>query len=228
MAFIGTGVEYGLHCLLWLVERPSTSPSSRDLAELQGIRPRSLPKSCRNLRRPESLQRPRGCAAATGSRGPPIRSACWMSWMQSTARSRYSTANKYAGAALYSAASRPNGRQEACAASTRRCFAPNTRCVTNWRAPVFPTSPKPSTTKRPTVSVPWCKFGCRLAPSAASPGGKITTDHGEDGSTALMLIKQRTAMMKRLLLAAALSGASNHQARTALAFDPRPLVCRDR
>lgn len=44
MAFIGTGVEYGLHCLLWLVERPSGPPSSRDLAELQGISPSFVAK----------------------------------------------------------------------------------------------------------------------------------------------------------------------------------------
>jgi Rrf2 family protein len=37
MAHFGNSVEYGLHCLLWLVE-PLTEPaSSRDLAELQGV-----------------------------------------------------------------------------------------------------------------------------------------------------------------------------------------------
>lgn len=44
MAHLGNGVEYGLHCLLWLVG-PITEPaSSRDLAELQGISPSFLAK----------------------------------------------------------------------------------------------------------------------------------------------------------------------------------------
>lgn len=37
MAYIGTGVEYALHCLLWLVDPAEQRPSSRDLAELQGV-----------------------------------------------------------------------------------------------------------------------------------------------------------------------------------------------
>ncbi len=39
MAFISTGVEYGLHCLLFLVKQGglNASPGSRDLADLQGI-----------------------------------------------------------------------------------------------------------------------------------------------------------------------------------------------
>lgn len=39
MAFIGTGVEYGLHCLLYLTDPAgrASSPSVRDLAELQGV-----------------------------------------------------------------------------------------------------------------------------------------------------------------------------------------------
>jgi Rrf2 family protein len=44
MAYIGTGVEYGLHCLLWLVGSPSEPASSRDLADLQGISPSFLAK----------------------------------------------------------------------------------------------------------------------------------------------------------------------------------------
>ena len=36
MAYFGASVEYALHCLLWLVEPPEASPSSRDLAEFQG------------------------------------------------------------------------------------------------------------------------------------------------------------------------------------------------
>jgi Rrf2 family protein len=37
MAHLGSGVEYGLHCLLWLVGSHSEPASSRDLADLQGI-----------------------------------------------------------------------------------------------------------------------------------------------------------------------------------------------
>lgn len=37
MAYIGTGVEYALHCLLWLVDPLEQRPSSRDLAEIQGV-----------------------------------------------------------------------------------------------------------------------------------------------------------------------------------------------
>ena len=44
MAHIPTSVEYGIHCLLWLVDPASGQPSSRDLAELQGISPSFLAK----------------------------------------------------------------------------------------------------------------------------------------------------------------------------------------
>jgi Rrf2 family protein len=44
MAHITTSVEYGLHCLLWLVGNDDTPVSSRDLAELQGISPSFLAK----------------------------------------------------------------------------------------------------------------------------------------------------------------------------------------
>jgi len=44
MAHITTSVEYGIHCLLWLVDPASGQPSSRDLAELQGISPSFLAK----------------------------------------------------------------------------------------------------------------------------------------------------------------------------------------
>ncbi len=48
MAFIGTGVEYGLHCLLWLAAgtdlESAAAASSRDLAELQGVSPSFVAK----------------------------------------------------------------------------------------------------------------------------------------------------------------------------------------
>lgn len=44
MAHLTSSVEYGIHCLLWLVDPDSGQPSSRDLAELQGISPSFLAK----------------------------------------------------------------------------------------------------------------------------------------------------------------------------------------
>ncbi|CAH1387494.1 RrF2 family transcriptional regulator [Candidatus Nitrotoga sp. M5] len=44
MAHITVKVEYGLHCLLWLIEADAVPLSSRDLAELQGISPSFLVK----------------------------------------------------------------------------------------------------------------------------------------------------------------------------------------
>ena len=37
MAYIGTGVEYALHCLLWIASPLEHPPSGRDLAEMQGV-----------------------------------------------------------------------------------------------------------------------------------------------------------------------------------------------
>ena len=40
MSLYGASVEYGLHCLLYLVDLPQeVVPSSRDLAEFQGVSP---------------------------------------------------------------------------------------------------------------------------------------------------------------------------------------------
>ena len=44
MAHLTVSVEYGLHCLMWLVSSGDTPLSSRDLAELQGISPSFLAK----------------------------------------------------------------------------------------------------------------------------------------------------------------------------------------
>lgn len=44
MAHLTTSVEYGIHCLLWLVGSDETAMSSRELAELQGISPSFLAK----------------------------------------------------------------------------------------------------------------------------------------------------------------------------------------
>lgn len=44
MAHLTSSVEYALHCLLWLVAPAAGAPSSRDLAELQGVSPAFLAK----------------------------------------------------------------------------------------------------------------------------------------------------------------------------------------
>jgi Rrf2 family protein len=44
MAHLGSSVEYGLHCLLWLVGPNAAPASSRDLAELQGVSPSFIAK----------------------------------------------------------------------------------------------------------------------------------------------------------------------------------------
>lgn len=45
MSHFGSGVEYGLHCLLYLVDAPAEQPpSARDLAEFQGVSPTYVAK----------------------------------------------------------------------------------------------------------------------------------------------------------------------------------------
>jgi Rrf2 family protein len=65
MAHITTGVEYGLHCLLYLVDnRPEPQQASvRDLAELQGVSAEYVAKLF------TKLQKARLVVAAEGARG---------------------------------------------------------------------------------------------------------------------------------------------------------------
>lgn len=63
MAHITNSVEYGIHCLLWLVDPASGQPSSRDLAELQGISPSFVAKIFPKLEKAGIVQ------AAEGVRG---------------------------------------------------------------------------------------------------------------------------------------------------------------
>ena len=63
MAHITNSVEYGLHCLLWLVDPASGRPSSRDLAEFQGISPSFVAKIFPKLEKAGIVQ------AASGVRG---------------------------------------------------------------------------------------------------------------------------------------------------------------
>lgn len=63
MAHITNSVEYGIHCLLWLADPESGQPSSRDLAELQGISPSFVAKIFPKLEKAGIVQ------AAEGVRG---------------------------------------------------------------------------------------------------------------------------------------------------------------
>jgi Rrf2 family protein len=63
MAHITNSVEYGIHCLLWLVDPASGQPSSRDLAKLQGISPSFVAKIFPKLEKAGIVQ------AAAGVRG---------------------------------------------------------------------------------------------------------------------------------------------------------------
>jgi Rrf2 family protein len=63
MAHITNSVEYGIHCLLWLLDPASGQPSSRDLAELQGISPSFVAKIFPRLEKAGIVQ------AAAGVRG---------------------------------------------------------------------------------------------------------------------------------------------------------------
>lgn len=60
MAHLGNSVEYGLHCLLWLVEPSSGLTSSRDLAELQGVSPSFLAKIFSKLEKAGIVQASEG------------------------------------------------------------------------------------------------------------------------------------------------------------------------
>lgn len=52
MSLYGTNVEYGLHCLLFLVDRPAgAAASSRDLAEFQGVSPSLVAKIFTSLQK---------------------------------------------------------------------------------------------------------------------------------------------------------------------------------
>lgn len=49
MAHLTSSVEYGLHCLLWLVDAEATPLSAKDLADLQGVSPTFLAKIFQKL-----------------------------------------------------------------------------------------------------------------------------------------------------------------------------------
>ncbi|OKO76985.1 Rrf2 family transcriptional regulator [Bradyrhizobium sp. NAS96.2] len=63
MAHVTVSVEYGIHCLLWLVGSGDKPLSSRDLAELQGISPSFVAKIFPKLEKAGIVQ------ASEGARG---------------------------------------------------------------------------------------------------------------------------------------------------------------
>ena len=64
MSLYGSSVEYGLHCLLYLVDPPADGPpSARDLAEFQGVSPSYVAKLFTQLQKAGIV------AAAEGVRG---------------------------------------------------------------------------------------------------------------------------------------------------------------
>jgi Rrf2 family protein len=56
MAHLTSSCEYGLHCLLWLVDVDETPLSTRDLAELQGISSAFLAKILQKLEKAGIVQ----------------------------------------------------------------------------------------------------------------------------------------------------------------------------
>ena len=71
MAHITTSVEYGIHCLLWLVDPASGQPSNRDLAELQGISPSFLAKIFPKLEKAGIVQAAQGICGGYRLARPP-------------------------------------------------------------------------------------------------------------------------------------------------------------
>lgn len=61
MSHFGSGTEYGLHCLLILIDRAdSDAPSSRDLAEYEGISPSYVAKVFTKLEKAGLVMSTRG------------------------------------------------------------------------------------------------------------------------------------------------------------------------
>ena len=67
MSLYGAGVEYGLHCLLCLVDPPEgVRPSSRDLAEFQGVSPAYIAKLFTQLEKAGLVSASEGVILAMG------------------------------------------------------------------------------------------------------------------------------------------------------------------
>ncbi|MFL5332079.1 MAG: RrF2 family transcriptional regulator [Geminicoccaceae bacterium] len=70
MSYIGTGVEYALHCLLWIASPLEHRPSARDLAELQGVSPTFLAKIFSKLEKAGIVEATEGIRGGYGLARP--------------------------------------------------------------------------------------------------------------------------------------------------------------
>ncbi len=72
MSLYGSNVEYGLHCLLHLVDSPEGAPvSSRDLAEFQGISPSLVAKLFTGLQKADIVESAEGIRGGFRLAKPP-------------------------------------------------------------------------------------------------------------------------------------------------------------
>lgn len=115
MSHISSGVEYALHCLLYLTDAPAGvgEASVRDLAELQGLSVDYVAKLFTKLHKAGLTVATEGARGDSRSRDPltgsPCLTLCWLSMV----RSRFLIAAKFARAAPSSGTPRPNGRPAA-------------------------------------------------------------------------------------------------------------------
>ncbi len=123
MSLYSAGVEYGIHCLIFLVGNggETREASVRDLAELQGVPLDYLAKIFTKLAKAKLVVATEGVRGGSSWRGRPMRSACWTSSMRSTGARPFSNAGKFAVAAHCSRARFPSGRWTALARYTAPC-----------------------------------------------------------------------------------------------------------
>ena len=112
MAHISAGLEYGLHCLLFLVDPRRDLPpaSARDLAGLQGVSVEYVAKLFTKLQKAGRVIATEGFAAS-GSHVRLARSAFWTWSPPSMGRSRCSTAARSAAGARSEQAPMGNARR---------------------------------------------------------------------------------------------------------------------
>src|SRR5476649_1034002 len=120
MSHISTGVEYALHCLLFLADLPADAPeaSAKDLAELQGIPGEYAAKLFTKLNKAGLVAASEGVKGGFALARRRSTSACSMWSMRSMARSPCLNAAKSARAARCLAMPRRAGRPRACVRST--------------------------------------------------------------------------------------------------------------
>ena len=157
MAHISTGLEYGLHCLLFWSTRARMPPANgRDLAELQGVSVENVAKLF------TKLQKARLVVATEGVRGGfrlarPADSISVLDVV--TAIHGEEPAVRLPRdpqpVPLF-AASRPHGRRAASARDTKSCWRRRRECARRWRRTPSPTSPHAWTRRRRLTSArPW-------------------------------------------------------------------------